>query len=205
MTDDHELQPESQPSGLAQAIKIAAAAAAVGAAAGAARAIANRNGRHEAGAEPDDVEPDRTEEHEVPTDEAESEPGPERAEDDAEDEEEPPPPAAVQDEEPEPDSEPEPEHEPLAGGTFDETADLVRRAREQLTALRGAEPESVSELVRTHDGWMVTFEVVEVARVPETTDVMASYELVLDDDANLVRYHRIRRYSRAQAEQEDGG
>ena len=62
----------------------------------------------------------------------------------------------------------------------------------------------MSELTRTPDGWTVTFEVVEVARIPETTDVMASYALVLDDDANLVHYARTSRYSRAQAEQEDG-
>ena len=205
MTDIDELEPESGSSGLARALKIAAAAAAVGAAAGAARAFTARNG-HDHDDEPHDGdEPDEQDADEGPTDEAEPEPEAERDGDDAGDEEEPPLPAAQQDEESEsepPDNEPEPE--PVAGGTFDQTAEVVRRAREQLTALRGSEPESVSELTRTHDGWTVTFEVVEVARIPETTDVMASYALVLDDDANLVHYARIRRYSRSQAEQEDG-
>ena len=191
MTDIDELQPESGSSGLAQALKIAAAAAAVGVATGAARAIAERDGRDEHEEEP------AADEQEVPTDEAEPE-ADEPDEEHADDEEEPPPPAA----EPEPERDPEPEH--VAGGTLDQTAEVVRRAREQLTALRGSEPESVSELTRTHDGWTVTFEVVEVARIPETTDVMASYALVLDDDANLVHYARTRRYSRAQAEQEEG-
>ena len=210
MTDDDELQTESPSSGLGQAIKVAAAAAAIGAAAGAARLIADRNGRQDAAEESPDAEPDEPEAHEAPTDEAE--PEPERDEDEQEDEEPLPPAAAHDDEdrepqaerEAEPEDEAEREHEPVAGGTFDQTAEVVRSAREQLTALRGYEPESVSALERTPDGWTVTFEVVELARVPDTTDVMASYELVLDDDANLVRYARIRRYSRSQAEHEDG-
>ena len=209
MTDDDELQTESPSSGLGQALKVAAAAAAVGGAAGGARRRADRNGRHDAEAASHDTQAGE-QAHEAPTDEAE--PEPERDEDEQEDEEPLPPAAAHDDEdrepqaerEAEPEDEAEREHEPVAGGTFDQTAEVVRSAREQLTALRGYEPESVSALERTPDGWTVTFEVVELARVPDTTDVMASYELVLDDDANLVRYARIRRYSRSQAEHEDG-
>ena len=39
-------------------------------------------------------------------------------------------------------------------------------------------------------------EVVEVPRVPASTDVMASYQLTLDGDGNVVRYRRARRYYR---------
>jgi hypothetical protein len=41
--------------------------------------------------------------------------------------------------------------------------------------------------------------VVELNRIPETTDVMASYEMELDDDRNLRRYQQVRRYNRSQA------
>jgi hypothetical protein len=92
----------------------------------------------------------------------------------------------------------------LEGGTPEETSDVVGRAREQLRALRGEEPESLSSLERTPSGWVATFEVVELARVPDSTDVMASYEVVLDDRKNVVRYARVRRYYRSQAEREDG-
>jgi hypothetical protein len=46
--------------------------------------------------------------------------------------------------------------------------------------------------------------VVELKRIPETTDVMASYEMELDDDLNLRRYQQVRRYNRSQANREDG-
>jgi hypothetical protein len=46
----------------------------------------------------------------------------------------------------------------------------------------------------------VTLEVVEVSRIPESTDVLASYQMELDDDRNLRRYDRVRRYHRSAAE-----
>jgi hypothetical protein len=48
-------------------------------------------------------------------------------------------------------------------------------------------------------------EVVEVARVPESTDVLASYELELDDDNGLRSLARVRRYYRAQADNGERG
>jgi len=75
----------------------------------------------------------------------------------------------------------------------------VQTAREQLRQLNGTEAESVSSFARTRDGWRVTLEVVEVRRIPETTDVLASYAVELDDDGNLVAYERVRRYQRSEA------
>jgi len=50
-----------------------------------------------------------------------------------------------------------------------------------------------------HDGWLVTLEVVEVSRIPESTDVLASYEVDLDDSCGIRRYARVGRYTRSQA------
>ena len=44
-------------------------------------------------------------------------------------------------------------------------------------------------------------EVVEVARIPESTDVLATYELVLDDEKNLASVTRRRRYRRSQIDE----
>ena len=78
------------------------------------------------------------------------------------------------------------------------------RAREILETLSGADVESVSGLERFHDGWRVTVEAVEVRRIPESTDVLATYDVELDDDGDLVRYERRRRYARAQSDHGDG-
>ena len=48
---------------------------------------------------------------------------------------------------------------------------------------------------------MVTLEVVELTRIPESTDVLASYEVELDDDGNASRAtSAVRRYYRSQAD-----
>jgi hypothetical protein len=46
----------------------------------------------------------------------------------------------------------------------------------------------------------VTLEVVELRRIPESTDVLASYDVELDGDGGFLRFERGRRYNRSQAE-----
>ncbi|MFI6449446.1 gas vesicle protein [Kitasatospora sp. NPDC050543] len=74
----------------------------------------------------------------------------------------------------------------------------MRYAAEQLAELLGRVPESVSALKPTEDGWRADVEVVELERIPETTSVMASYRVSLDQQGELVAYERIRRYTRGQ-------
>ena len=46
----------------------------------------------------------------------------------------------------------------------------------------------------------MTLEVVDLKRIPESTDVLAAYELELDDRLGFRRYQQVRRYVRSQAE-----
>ena len=89
------------------------------------------------------------------------------------------------------------------GAAPDDAKATVKQAREQLEALLELPVESVSGFERTRNGWLVTLEVLELSRIPESTDVLASYEMELDDDRNLVRYTRGRRYHRSQADRGD--
>jgi len=176
------------------AAKIAAAGAAVGAAAAAARALASHREEEDA----EDERPGRDEEQ-AAADEEEPQDDPERSEPEAQREDQQQP----EDEEQEPKQEPEEEpeaKEPVEGAALGDARKVASRAREQLEALLERPVESVSSLERTHDGWVVALEVVELSRVPESTDVLASYELELDEDLNFRRYQQARRYHRAQAE-----
>ena len=180
-----------------QAAKVAAAAAAVGAAVGAARAMTG-SGDH-------DQAPEPPSEHETPRAE-QQEPRAEREESRAEQEE----PRAEQEEprgataeghdESEEAEEPEEGGRP-SGARPEEARRVVAAAREQLAALLGKHADAVSGLERTDGGWVVTLDVVELARIPESTDVLASYELELDNDRNLVRYGRGRRFYRSEADE----
>jgi hypothetical protein len=95
---------------------------------------------------------------------------------------------------------PRAKREPLRGAGGDELAELATQARELLRSVRGVEAESVSGIRRTPHGWKVTLEVVELRRIPESTDVLASYEVELDGEGDFLGFERGRRYSRSQAE-----
>jgi hypothetical protein len=162
--------------------KAAAAAAAVGAAVGVARAIAARAedaARHDN----DDV-------------------------DDADlferDQEQPMAAQQYADQPEHDDEDDEDEQEPVQGTSVDRLRRLTHQARELLQELNGADVESISAVDKTRDGWRVTLETVEVRRVPDSMDVMATYDVELDGDGDLVRYERRRRYARAQSDHGDG-
>lgn len=73
---------------------------------------------------------------------------------------------------------------------------VAQAAVHQLIELAGKQPEGVTGLQRTEDGWTVQVEVLEVRRVPDTTDVLSSYEVEMDTDGDLLGYRRLRRYVR---------
>ena len=80
--------------------------------------------------------------------------------------------------------------------------ELVRKAVEQVGALTSRDVEGVLGLHRNDDGWVVTVEIVELRRIPDSTDVLASYEVHVDKKGELQEYRRTRRYYRSQVEDE---
>ena len=79
-------------------------------------------------------------------------------------------------------------------------AKLAMSARRQLGEITGLEPQAVTSLEREDDGtWKVTVELLELARLPETDDVLGAYEAELDASGELLGYRRVRRYARSQA------
>jgi cobalamin biosynthesis protein CobT len=182
-----------------QAAKVAVAGAAVGAAAAAARALSHHGDGDDQPAQAEDEETPRDESAPAETEEPEQEeqPEPRQQEPEAEAEQAP-------EHEQEPEHEREPESEPVEGAAPSDAKATIDRAREQLEELLGRPVEAVSSFERTHDGWVVSLEVVEVSRIPETMDILGSYEMELDDSRNLRRYQQVRRYHRAQAERDHG-
>lgn len=80
--------------------------------------------------------------------------------------------------------------------------DIARQAKEQLAQLTGLKPETVSGLSKDEEGWHVAVDLIELKRIPEATDVLATYETLLDDEGNLIRYQRTRRYYRSEVTEE---
>ena len=80
---------------------------------------------------------------------------------------------------------------------------LARHAGEEMQEMLGRRVTGVLGMQREDDGWTVTIEVIEVERVPETTNLMGIYKVTLDEDGELVDYRRTRSYHRGQPD-EDG-
>ncbi|WTX86683.1 gas vesicle protein [Streptomyces sp. NBC_00637] len=78
--------------------------------------------------------------------------------------------------------------------------EVLREARAQLAELTGMTAESVSSFEQTDDGWSLDVEVLELARVPDTMSLMASYQVELDPQGALTGYRRVRRYERGRSD-----
>jgi hypothetical protein len=76
--------------------------------------------------------------------------------------------------------------------------EIAARAKDQLSALTGLKASTVSSLSHDEDGWHIVAELIEMKRIPETADILASYEVRLDEKGNLLNYQRTRRYMRGQ-------
>ncbi|MEV4255939.1 gas vesicle protein [Spirillospora sp. NPDC049652] len=75
--------------------------------------------------------------------------------------------------------------------------EAAREAVEQLVGLTGRDAEGVVGVERSgDDGWIVTVEIVETHRIPDSADILACYRVELDADGDLVNYHRAHRYMR---------
>jgi hypothetical protein len=80
--------------------------------------------------------------------------------------------------------------------------EIAQEAARQLLELTGKDSEGVTGLERTDDGWTVQVEVVEVRRIPDTTDVLALYDVDTDERGNMQGYRRVRRYARGSASED---
>lgn len=74
----------------------------------------------------------------------------------------------------------------------------ARRAAEAVGELTGHDVETVISIEPFEDGWKIGVEVVETRRIPDSADILASYEVQLGSDGDLVSYQRTHRYARGQ-------
>lgn len=81
--------------------------------------------------------------------------------------------------------------------------EAAKAALRQIAELTGKQPEGVTEVERTEDGWCVGVELVEDQRIPSSSDILATYEVTIDADGELESYRRVRRYARGRGDPEE--
>jgi len=69
--------------------------------------------------------------------------------------------------------------------------DLVKKAREQLGELTGLAVGSTVSVKKGESGWCVQIEVIEKKSLPDSQDILATYEVMLDEAANLLDFARV--------------
>src|SRR6266550_8620388 len=77
--------------------------------------------------------------------------------------------------------------------------EIVIDAMRQLQDLIGRPIEGVTSIEKNGREWTLTFDVLELERVPNTTDVLGRDEVTVDKDGDLIGARRTRRYVRAEA------
>lgn len=82
-------------------------------------------------------------------------------------------------------------------------AAAVAAARSELEALLGQRVERVSSATPEGEGWRMTVDAVELVRVPDSTSVLGSYEVLVDSRGHILEYQRTRRFYRNRADEEE--
>ena len=74
-------------------------------------------------------------------------------------------------------------------------------AKKEIITLTGLPVDTVSSVTRKDDRWVVTLDVIELRMIPNTQDVLATYEVELNNSnssSELLGYRRLGRYRRDQ-------
>jgi hypothetical protein len=78
-------------------------------------------------------------------------------------------------------------------------SELSQAALTTVEELTGYTPEAVTGLEWDGEFWRVTVDALELSRIPNTTDMLASYVVQLDESGTLRGFKRARRFQRGHA------
>ncbi len=70
------------------------------------------------------------------------------------------------------------------------TVQVVDRAKQQLSRLIDRKPSGVMSVSKDDRGWHVSLEMLEKKSIPDGMDLLAKYEVVLDEAGNILKFDR---------------
>ena len=73
-----------------------------------------------------------------------------------------------------------------------EMMNLAERAKEQLAEVTGFNPVAAVGGFKDEEGWHISVDVLEMARLPESTDIIGTYVVSLDPEGNMVKFEKKR-------------
>ena len=68
--------------------------------------------------------------------------------------------------------------------------EVITKARGHIATMGKKSDEGVNNLSKREDGWTVSIEVVERKGIPDTMDILGLYEMILNDEGDLMSLER---------------
>jgi len=69
-------------------------------------------------------------------------------------------------------------------------AQAIDRAKKQVSDLIERKPSSVTAVSKDEEGWHVALEMLERKAIPDHMDLLARYDVLLDEEGNIVKFDR---------------
>jgi hypothetical protein len=67
---------------------------------------------------------------------------------------------------------------------------LAEQAKQQLAQVTGFSPVAAVGGFKDEEGWHITVDMLEMARLPESTDIIGTYAVTLDAEGNMVKFEK---------------
>ena len=67
---------------------------------------------------------------------------------------------------------------------------LIEKARVELSKLTGLKASSTTGATKDEKGWHIRIEMIEKESIPDQMDILALYEVLFDEDGNLLGFER---------------
>lgn len=80
----------------------------------------------------------------------------------------------------------------MTGGTkmAKDVGSLIEKGRSELSKLTGLKASSTTGAKKDEKGWHIFIEMVEKQSIPDQMDILALYEVLFDEDGNLLGFER---------------
>jgi hypothetical protein len=78
---------------------------------------------------------------------------------------------------------------------------VIKKAQDDFAKLTKTPVDGVTGVAKVEEGWTVSLEAVERKGIPDTTDILALYEIHLDDEGNLLGFDRKKLRKRGDTEE----
>ena len=82
--------------------------------------------------------------------------------------------------------------------------DVLEQAKIQLSEATGLKIITIVEIFKDERGWHVFLDMLEMSRIPPATDVLGEYEVILDNEGNMLSFERKRTRLRGQCVEREG-